>query len=60
MESLEKIAKAKAGSKCQREVRLDQAGKPVYCQSKASLVVRGLSLCQKHAKEQMDVIASQK
>lgn len=57
MESLEKIKKAPLGTHCHREIRLDPAGKPVYCPSKASLIIRDLPLCPKHAQEAMDVIS---
>jgi hypothetical protein len=49
----ERIKKAPEGTKCCREVRLDQAGKPVHCTSKAMLIIRDKALCQKHANETM-------
>ena len=57
MELAERIKKAPEGSHCQREIRLDPAGKPVFCPSKATLVIRDRRYCQKHAQEQMTVIA---
>ena len=42
MESLERITKARAGSHCKREIRLDPAGKPVYCPSVAVMVIRNV------------------
>jgi hypothetical protein len=57
MESTAEIRKAHPGATCRREIRLDPAGKPVYCPSKAVLVINGKAFCQKHAKEAMDYIA---
>lgn len=56
----ERVKKAPPDTKCAREVRLDLAGKPVYCVSKAVLIIRGKPLCQKHANEAMMAIAFSK
>jgi len=54
----EKITKAAPGSHCKREIRLDPAGKPVHCPSKAVMVIRGIPLCQFHAQETMMAISA--
>ena len=56
----ERIQKPPPGTRCKREIRLDQAGKPVYCPSKAVMIIRGVPLCQKHAQEAMEAIAARK
>jgi len=53
----EKITKPIPGTTCRREIRLDPAGKPVYCPSKAVMVIRGIPLCAKHAQDIMTAIS---
>jgi hypothetical protein len=56
----EKITKVTSGTRCTREVRLDKAGKPVYCPSNAVMAIGGKPFCQAHAHEQMLVIEAKK
>jgi len=56
----EQIKKPEPGTTCHREVRLDPAGKPVYCPLKAIMILRGRPLCQRHAQETMQAILAEK
>ena len=56
MDNLIHVKKATPGTVCSREMRLDPAGKPVYCNSDAAMVINGRPLCRRHAKEQMAAI----
>ena len=56
----EKITKPALGTTCHREVRLDPAGVPVYCPSKAIMVIRDVPLCMPHAVERMQAIEAMK
>jgi hypothetical protein len=54
------VSKVAPGTGCKREVRLDPAGRPVYCPSKAVMAIDGTPLCQKHSQETMMAIAVKK
>ncbi len=56
----EKITKVAPGTRCTREVRLDGAGKPVYCPSIAVMAIGGRAFCKTHASERMLVIEAKK
>jgi hypothetical protein len=54
------ISKAIIGSYCKREIRLDPAGRPVYCPSKAVIVINDIPLCNFHSHETMMAIEAKK
>jgi hypothetical protein len=47
------LGKVVAGTACVREVRLDPAGRPVFCTSSAVMAINTKPLCQRHAQEAM-------
>lgn len=53
----QQITKAQAGDLCQREMRIDQAGKAIYCHKPAAMRINGVKLCAKHANEYMQAAA---
>ena len=42
---------------CQREIRIDQSGKPILCQNKAyAKIENGPALCLHHLEEAMQIV----
>ena len=56
MESVNPVVSVKpvtTACKCQREVALDPAGRPIPCRNNAALLIAGVALCREHAAERM-------